>query len=65
MATNQITVGRQITIPAGTRVKTTQGLKARAKQSTVTVTAVQPASRGKTRVFWKSGGYQVSALIPV
>lgn len=52
-----------LTIKAGKRV-IRNGVPARqSRESIVTIRKTAPASRGKTRVFWKSNGYLASALV--
>ena len=58
-----IYTGRQITIPAGTLVKREGTATKRKAASIVTVRKHEPARDGKTRVFWKSHGIIVSALV--
>ncbi len=63
MSSTIIFTGRKITIPAGTLVKSGSGSQKRKAPSAVTVRKHEPARDGKTRVYWKSNGVIVSALI--
>lgn len=58
-------VGQTIAISKGKQVNR-NGVATRQKRDTVvTVTRTQADRRGKTRVFWKSGGYEASALVTI
>lgn len=62
MATTNI-VGKQITIPAGTRV-TRAGVTAKRTVATrVTVLRTEATRTGKTRAYWKSHGLLASATL--
>ena len=56
-------IGKQLTIPAGARVRVLGETKIRKTESVVTVRDQEPARNGKVRVFWKSHGYRASALV--
>ena len=63
MAKTEIAVGRQVTIPAGTRV-TIRGERAtRTTDSTVTIRDIETTRAGNTKVYWKSNGYRASAVL--
>jgi S-adenosylmethionine:tRNA-ribosyltransferase-isomerase (queuine synthetase) len=63
MTKTKTLVGKSITIKAGTKVRTLGTTVSRTRDTQVTVRATETAKNGKTRVFWKSNGYQASALI--
>jgi hypothetical protein len=56
-------IGKQITIPAGARVRVLGQTKIRKTESIVTIRDQEVARNGKIRVFWKSHGYKASTLI--
>lgn len=57
-------VGKQVTIKAGTYVvRSGKLVSIRKAPSTVTVIRQETAKGGKTRVYWKSHGVYVSALV--
>jgi len=57
-------VGKQLTIKAGTYVVRNGKLDSIRKTPTrITVRAQEIAKGGKVRVFWKSNGLKVSALV--
>lgn len=59
MASNsKIRVGRQITIPTGSRVTRAGETTKRTRPSTVTVRALETTRAGATKVYWKSNGLQ-------
>mgnify|MGYP000101825397 FL=1 len=60
---SNVTIGSRVYIPVGKQVMR-NGAKARQQRpGFITVCATEPARDGKTRVFWKSRGYQASALV--
>lgn len=59
----KIQVGRQVTIPAGTRVTRDGQTSSRSSQSTVTVRAVEYTRSGNPKVYWKSNGLRASAVL--
>jgi len=60
--TNKIAVGKQVTIPAGTKVTVNGASRKRQADSVVTVRAIEPTKNG-TRVIWKSHGYRAAAVL--
>lgn len=56
-------VGRQVTIPEGTKVRVRGRTVTRRAESVVTVRAQEETRAGRTRITWKSHGYAASALI--
>jgi len=56
-------VGRQIVIPAGTKVNRLGVTAKRTSESVVTVRRTEQTRTGKTRIFWKSCGYPASTVI--
>lgn len=56
-------VGQFLTIPAGKRIIRNGIPTTQSRTTTVTVRKTAADRRGKTRVFWKSNGYQASALV--
>lgn len=56
-------VGSRVYVPAGTRVKRQGTTTTRQSGTMVTVRATELARGGKTRITWKSNGYNASALI--
>ncbi len=56
-------VGRQVTIPAGTRVTRAGETSKRRASSTVTVRAVEQTRNGNTKIYWKSNGLRASAVL--
>jgi hypothetical protein len=56
-------VGKSITIKAGTKVRVQGSTVARTRDTKVTIRATEVAKNGKTRIFWKSNGYQASTLV--
>jgi hypothetical protein len=64
MASNKkITVGRQVTIPAGTRVTRNGVTTKRVQDSVVTVRAVEFTRSGNPKIYWKSHGLSASAVL--
>lgn len=62
MSANQF-IGQRLVIRAGKQV-TRNGVSTRQKRDAViTVREAKADRRGKTRVFWKSNGYEASALV--
>lgn len=59
----KIQVGRQVTIPAGTRVTRDGQTSSRLSESTVTVRAVEYTRSGNPKVYWKSNGLRASAVL--
>lgn len=59
----KIQVGRQVTIPAGTRVTRAGQTSSRSTESTVTVRAVEYTRSGNPKVYWKSNGLRASAVL--
>lgn len=55
--------GQYLVIRAGKQIIRNGTPARQVRDSVVTVRKVAPASRGKTRVFWKSMGYTNSALV--
>jgi hypothetical protein len=62
MATKSL-VGKRITIKAGTKVRTQGTTLTRTRDTEVTVRATEDARNNKIRIFWKSNGYEASALV--
>ena len=59
----KITVGSQVTIPAGTQI-TVRGEKTKRQTSSqVTVRRLDFTKTGNTRVSWKSNGYMATAIL--
>lgn len=58
-----IYAGKTIRLKAGTFVNRAGQLSKRQADSYITVRRAEPARNGKTRVYWKSMGYTVSALV--
>lgn len=56
-------IGQVLFVPVGKQVNRNGTVVRQKRGTTITVTDVKPDRRGKTRVFWKSGGYPASALI--
>jgi len=63
MASTAQYIGRKITIKAGTKVTHLGKTTTRKADSTVTVIAAESARNGKTRITWKSMGYNATALV--
>jgi hypothetical protein len=64
MASNKkIAVGRQVTIPAGTRVTRNGVTTKRVQDSVVTVRAVEFTRNGNPKIYWKSHGLSASAVL--
>jgi len=61
--TSKIAVGRQVTIPAGTRVTRDGYTSSRTSPSTVTVRAVEFTRAGNPKIYWKSNGLRASAVL--
>lgn len=59
----KIQVGRQVTIPAGTRVTRDGQTATRSSESTVTVRAVEYTRTGNPKIYWKSNGLRASAVL--
>ena len=59
----KIQVGRQVTIPAGTRVTRDGQTSTRSSESTVTVRAVEYTRTGNPKIYWKSNGLRASAVL--
>lgn len=55
--------GQVIFIAKGKQVNRNGVMVRQKRDTTVTVIRQQPDRRGKTRVFWKSGGYEASCLV--
>lgn len=55
--------GQTVNIPKGKQVNRNGVITRQKRDTTVTVVTSQADRRGKTRVFWKSGGYVASALV--
>ena len=56
-------IGKQVTIPAGTKVTRLGTTSKRSVQTTITVRAQEITRTGKTKVFWKSNGYMACAVL--
>ena len=59
----RIAVGRQITIPAGSRVTRAGVTQTRSSESTVTIRAVEYTRAGNAKVYWKSNGLRASTVL--
>lgn len=59
----KIQVGRQVTIPAGTRVTRAGQTSSRTSDSKVTVRAVEYTRTGNPKIYWKSNGLRASAVL--
>lgn len=59
----QIKVGQVVGILPGQVVQRFDGRYTQQRATAVTVRRLEAARDGKTRIFWKSGGYEASALI--
>lgn len=60
---SKITAGRQVTIPAGTRVTRAGITSRRSNPSTVTVRSVEFTRAGNPKISWKSNGLRASAVL--
>ena len=60
---SKITTGRQVTIPAGTRVTRNGVTTRRTSPSTVTIRAVEFTRSGNPKIYWKSNGLRASAVL--
>jgi hypothetical protein len=60
---NRISVGRQVTIPAGTRVTRAGITQTRQTPSIVTVRAMETTRAGNPKIYWKSNGLRASAVL--
>ena len=61
--TTKIAVGRQVTIPAGTKVTRAGSTTKRSLDSTVTVRSVEYTRSGNPKIYWKSNGLRASAVL--
>lgn len=61
----QIKVGKQVTIPAGTKVTVNGQAKKRQADSLVTVRNIETTRTGNLKVTWKSHGYKATAILSV
>ena len=59
----KILVGRQVTIPAGTRVTRDGQTATRSTPAIVTVRAVEYTRAGNPKIYWKSNGLRASAVL--
>lgn len=58
-----IQIGRQVTIPRGTRVTRQGVISKRSSSSVITVRRIAVTRAGNPKVYWKSNGYTASAVL--
>ena len=62
-STPRIAIGRQVTIPAGTRVTRAGVTTKRSSDSTVTVRNLEQTRAGNPKIYWKSNGLMAYAVL--
>ena len=59
----KIRIGKQVTIPAGTRVTRQGETTKRGRPTNVTVRNVETTRNGAQKIYWKSNGYRAYATL--